>query len=136
MLILDYLIHKVSISTHITLTTSQTILRCSMCRLNSVCCCISKAYNLLGSSKDSLLLHLVQNCTLTYFDKDKYFSHTFLKCITTPTYNSFIEEFIITFHASIIFSTITSALTIFPSSAFIYFVPIVGLIRLFTFFVM
>lgn len=49
----------------------------------------------------------------TYFTKSGYIAHTLLKWRTKSAYNSFVEEFIIEFHASIIFSTTTLVLTSF-----------------------
>lgn len=87
---------------------------------NSIGCCISKLSNLIGASTNNFLLHLVENCTFNIFH---------------ATYNSSVEKFIITFHVSIILSTITPTLTIFPSSSFICLSSTMDLTRLLTLFV-
>src|ERR1044072_5846400 len=70
-----------------------------------------------------------------YFNRFKYFSQTARNCKTSSVYISFVDALTITFHATMIISTITPDFTNFPSSPATCFDPTTGLTRLLTFFV-
>lgn len=67
MLVMHHFVHRVLMSTQISLTISQPILQCYMGRLNSIFCCIPKVSNLIGPCTNNFLLHLVQNSAFNIF---------------------------------------------------------------------